>query len=201
MQRGGEMITPEIEASNGKGPLPRSFTEFLPSIYQTPDGEFIRQFLRGLEYLWGPVEEFLEDVSIPYDTRRTGVEFLPWLASWIGLRLNNNWPERKRRLLIRRAVDLYLARGTRRGMEEFLEIYAGIRPQIDEPFFGSPIAPETVIGENAIIGDIPEHCFVVTVFVPEGEEVDERAVREILDSEKPAHTAYDLRIERRSMQR
>jgi phage tail-like protein len=186
---------------NGKPPLPYQFSQFLPAIYQTPDGEFLRQFLAGLEYLWGPMESFLEDVSVLYDTNRTPTDFLPWLSSWVGLVLDANWPERKQRLLIRKAVHLYQWRGTRRGIEEFLELYTGLRPQISEPFVGSLIGPETMIGPEAVIGDVPEHCFVVTVFVAEGEEVNERAIRAILDAEKPAHTAYDLHIERRSSTR
>jgi len=192
-----ETLPAKIE-SNGRGPLPYHFLEYLPALYQDAECEFLHRFLAGLEVSWGPVERFLDDVSYVYDTRRAPTDFLPWLASWVGLRLNRNWPEHKQRELIRRAVRLYQIRGTRAGIEEFLEIYAGIRPQISEPLFGSPIGEETVIGENAVIGDIPEHCFVVTVFVPEGEEIDEAGIREILDSEKPAHTAYELRVERHS---
>jgi phage tail-like protein len=191
------VILPAPPEPNGKQPLPYTFSQFLPALYQSPDGEFLRRFLGGLEYLWTPMEGFLEDVSALYDTRQAPVEILPWLASWVGLVLDANWPENKRRLLVRKAVHLYQWRGTRKGIEEFLEVYTGIRPQISEPFQGSVIGPETVIGADAVIGDVPEHCFVVTVFVSEGEEINERAIRAILDAEKPAHTAYDLRIERR----
>ncbi|MCC2669731.1 MAG: hypothetical protein K0Q72_2202, partial [Armatimonadetes bacterium] len=47
---------------------------------------------------------------------------------------------------------------------------------------------------------IPEHCFVVTVFLREDEPSTaetEAAIRRILDQEKPAHTAYKLRLARR----
>ena len=176
--------------------LPFNIYQYLPSIYQRPECDFLRRFVEGLEETWIPIDAALIDPSVPYDTRRTPEDFLPWLASWVGLVLNQNWPERKRRTLIRRAVDLYLWRGTAKGISDYLEIYTGVRPQIAEPFQGSPIAAETVIGANAVIGDIPEHCFIVTVFVPDGEEVDEQIVREIIESEKPAHTAFDLRMER-----
>ena len=186
------------EPQSTQPPLGYEFIQFLPGIYQTPDCEFLQQFLRGLETLWIPIEEFLTDVSVPFDTRRTPEDFLPWLASWVGILLNENWPESKRRLLIRSAVDLYQWRGTRYGLERFLEIYTGLTPQISEPFIGSLIGPETVIGQDAVIGDIPPHCFVVTVYVPERETANEAIIRGIIDAEKPAHTAYDVRIERRS---
>lgn len=181
---------------NGAGPLPYRFDGFLPALYQRPDCRFLHRFLAGLEPSWRGVESFLEDPSVPFDTRRAPAEFLPWLAGWIGLSLNQNWPERKQRVLLREAVDLYQMRGTREGIERFLEIYTGVRPLVVEPFVGSTLGPETVVGENAVIGDVPEHCFTVTVFVRSGEDVEESLVRDIVDMEKPAHTACDLRLVR-----
>jgi phage tail-like protein len=185
---------------NGKPPLPYRFLDLLPSLYRDPqECAILHQFLFGLEQVWEPIEEFLDDVSKPYDTRRTRSEFLPWLADWIGIALDHRWDEAKQRRLLRRAVPLYQWRGTRRGITEFLEIYTGITPEITEPIKGTRFGPDALFG-RARIGDIPEHCFVVTVFLREDEPSTaetEAAIRRILDQEKPAHTAYKLRLARR----
>jgi hypothetical protein len=62
----------------------------------------------------------------------------------------------------------------------YLEIYAGVRPEIVEHFTAAEGGP-----------------FRFTVILKtKGEgSVDEARVRGIIEAEKPAHTTYELRIE------
>lgn len=187
-------MTPSSPAT-GHRPLPYHFHEFLPAIYQRPEGDFVRRFLSGLEPTWTDVEAHLADPSRLVSPRTAPDRFLPWLAGWIGLTLDQNWPERKQRLLLQEAVDLYQLRGTSAGLCRFLEIYTGVRPGIVEPFDGGTFGAGTLIGQ-AILGDVPAHCFTVTVFLRPDEEVDEGLVEEIVEMEKPAHTACRIRCVR-----
>lgn len=122
-------------------------------------------------------------------------DFLSWLATWVALVTDENWPELKRRRLIREAADLYRWRGTRRGLSRYLEIYAGVIPEInDQPFAGMRLGTDTLLGRDTLLGDVPPHTFVVTLALPDPETINEQVVRDIIDSEKPAHTGYALRI-------
>ena len=153
--------------------------QYLPAIYQKND--FLRRFLLIFETLLAPIEELLEHTHEYFDPRYAPPEYLPWLASWVDLVLDENWPEERRRALIRRAVELYRWRGTRRGLRDYLQIYTGVEPEIHEhltPEEGGPFR------------------FTVVIHLPSGAEVDEHRVRAIIEAEKPAHTQYELRIHR-----
>ncbi len=54
--------------------------------------------------------------------------------------------------------------------------------------------PRTLLGRNAILGDVSPHTFIITLAVPDPAQLDEQIVRQIIENEKPAHTAYTLRI-------
>ncbi len=193
----------------------------LPAIYaeemdrlQEASGEpyeppFFRRYLRGFDDALEPMKETLDNLHRFFGAYETPPDFLPWLATWVDLVLDQNWPEMKRRRLIREAVELYRWRGTRRGLMRYLEIYAGVKPEInDRPFRGMRLGPDTVLGtgledpekahQNTVLGDVPDHTFVVTIAVPDPSAISEQTVRDIIDAQKPAHTAYVVRIVRRT---
>lgn len=179
---------------------------YLPAIYTQPteragrygpyeDSPFFERFLRGFEDAMAPTGEMLSEIADYFDADTAPAEFLPWLGTWVALILDENWPGLKRRLLIKEAVELYRWRGTRHGLMRYLEIYAGVAPQInDQPFRGMRLGPNTLLGRDARLGDVPPHTFVVTLAVPDPRTVNEQTVRDIIESEKPAHAAYELRI-------
>ncbi|NLH99222.1 MAG: hypothetical protein GX446_06990 [Chthonomonadales bacterium] len=193
----------------------------LPAIYademnnaetRDPDdhsGPFFRRYLKGFEDSTVPLRRRLDHLHRFFDAYEAPPDFLPWLATWVGIVLDENWPEMKRRRLIREAVELYRWRGTRRGLARYLEIYAGVRPEInDRPFRGMRLGPNTRLGvglsdpermdQNTVLGDVPNHSFVVTLAVADPSTVNEQTVRDIIEAQKPAHTAYVARIVRRS---
>jgi len=180
--------------------------QYLPSIYSPPDGArregmpyedppFFARFLRGFEDALGPMQALLDQMERIVDPAAAPADLLPWLATWVALVLDESWPELKRRRLIREATELYRWRGTRRGLARYLEIYTGHTPEIvDRPFHGMRLAEDARLGRSTTLGDIPAHTFVVTLAVPDPEAVSEQMVRDIIEAEKPAHAAYDLRI-------
>jgi phage tail-like protein len=158
-------------------PPPSRLLQYLPAIYQESD--FMGRFLRIFEDQLLPVEDILGQLPYYFDPRLTPPSFLPWLASWIDLALDENWPEERRRELIHRGTDLYRWRGTRRGLLTYLRIYAGVEPQIEEHLAAADGGP---------------FRFTVVLRVADPTAVDETRVRAIIEAEKPAHTTYALRI-------
>ncbi len=190
---------------------PPNLASFLPAIYreaasaqetvglQYEDPPFFARYLCGFEDAWTPIQGALDSMHQLFGAMTTPPDFLPWLATWVSLTLDENWPELKRRRLIKEAIHLYQWRGTRYGLSRYLEIYTGLTPEInDQPFVGMRLGPTTLLGCDTVLGDVPPHTFVVTLALPPAVNVNERTARDIIEAEKPAHTAYRLRIVRRT---
>jgi hypothetical protein len=127
------------------------------------------------------------------------------------LTLDERWPEEKRRKLLASAVALYRKRGTRLGLEEYLEIYTGARVRVTEHgAHNFRLGPQARLGLGVALGTINRpHTFTVTAYLPaEPDEAyaapEERARLEarrrrmleaIIEAEKPAHTSYTLHVE------
>jgi len=91
---------------------------------------------------------------------------LPWLASFLGLVLDERWArapragggtEDARRALIREASCLFRLRGTVRGLKRFIEIYTGFPVTIFEQFrargLGGPVLGATgALGSASVVG-------------------------------------------------
>jgi len=96
---------------------------YLPAIFrETP---FLEMFLRPFEQALQNFHDRTGNISTCFDPFTTDADFLPWLASWVALVLDDEWPEEKKRLLISRTMDLYRGRGTVDSLKEYLEIYTG----------------------------------------------------------------------------
>lgn len=190
---------------------PRSdFIAMLPGIYQEAMDEqrrdsddpsyppFFERFLLGFEDAYEPLRLTMAHLDSLFGPFSTPPEFLTWLAAWVCMPLNENWPEMKRRRLVREAVELWRWRGTKKGLSRYLQIYTGVEPEIDDqPVEGMRLGPDSKLGEIKL-GDIPPHTFVVNIAVPDLESINEEIVHDIISYEKPAHTAYALRIVRKT---
>ena len=183
------------------GMLPAMYTDALDKLQEESGDDqqpFFARFLRGFDDELEPLEHLLPVLHRYFGPYSTPSDFVPWLSTWVALALNDNWSEMRRRRLIAEAVELYRWRGTRKGLSRYLEIYAGVQPEInDQPFHGWRLGGDTLLGHNTVLGDVAEHTFVVTLAVPDPSAVNEQIVRDIIESEKPAHTGYTLRIVRR----
>ena len=128
-----------------------------------------------------------------FDPKRAGAKFLPWLASWVALELDETWEESKRRDLVGRIVSLYRLRGTVEGLKSFVEIYTGIRPDIIEEGTGGwqVGVRSTVEVDLRIYGTWEEDAHRFSVLAKTFEELSperKAKIRERVLIEKPAHT-------------
>ena len=182
--------------------LPAIYGEAVSSENESSESSFERPFferyLRGFEDQIEPMRRRLSELDSVQDPDEAPAEFLPWLATWAALLLDENWPQLKRRRLIKEVIELYRWRGTRYGLARYLELYTGILPEIhDLPFTGMTLGPQTLLGRDTVLGDVPPHTFVLILSVPDRTKIDERVIRTIIEAEKPAHTAYTLQFAER----
>jgi phage tail-like protein len=194
------------------------YVQYLPSIYQKGKEDsltFLGSFLKAFEKILSgigdgvkiddePIKgigEILDALYTYFDPCTVPKEFLNWLAGWVALTLKEGetWDENKKRDLISRIVPLYQKRGTREGLEEYLKIYVGDGVSISDDPGPLRVGVSSTVGVDTVIGGLPPYFFIVNVtfLAPNPKLMEEktRAIKEIIDMEKPAHTFYRINID------
>ncbi len=192
--------------------MPRlSYLTYLPATYarrdkrNDPSGAlFLERFLALFEYKLTEIEAVYESVSTLLSPETRDEHWLRYVAAWLGLVFDQSWSVQRRRQLVLEAADLYQRRGTPAALQRFLEIYTGRRPALLEGYQWRPSAA-LVIGRSgrlgcSLLGGIPcnyqpyAHRFTLFVFLEEGCDLEARepAIRNIVETLKPAHVEYTL---------
>jgi phage tail-like protein len=158
-----------------------SSLQYLPGVYREDavSADFLGRFLSIFDTMRGQSSELISVMARYFDPMATpancrnqgGTDFLAWLASWLGLTLDSNWPREKRRALVRQAHRLFALRGTPEGLKLQIEIFAGVKPRILELYrlrrwlvvnsatlgnnstvFGDAVMKRLEVGVNSTIG-------------------------------------------------
>lgn len=182
------------------------YLRYLPVLYE--DDHLMSRFLMLFESFWSPIESQINNVHYYFDPRVTPSNFLPWLASWLDLSLDEYWTEAQLRQLIRWAIALHRSRGTKWGLLKYLEIYTGQHAEIIEHRAKNfVLGPDIRIGPGIALGrgNVP-HTFSVRLRLPaldiedeqernRQERIRRRTIESIIEMQKPAHTVYTLYLE------
>jgi phage tail-like protein len=178
----------------------RSFVEFLPSVYQQGgagiETDFLRRMLRVVQHTFESLRVRADTLHEVFRPGSTDPEFLPWLASWIALTLEPDWPTDKKRRVIRRAAALYPIRGTARALIEMVEIFTGHRVRVREnefPYRGFRVGQSRMSIDTIVLPKVNlAHTFVVELPVSDEalSDADLQRVHRVIHIEKPAHTLY-----------
>lgn len=180
------------------------YVNFLPRVYQEQD--FLRRFLAILEESFHPSWDIHQTFWAYLDPKLAPKALLPFLAHWVGWKLDLRLDERRNRTLISEAIKLYRWRGTERGLELCLELYTGLPPEaieIRQQISKGFIFGETRLGEDeAELGaaTIRPYYFEVTLRPDANhalDDEDEQLVRDVIDEYKPAFCQYKLFIQPR----
>jgi phage tail-like protein len=112
-----------------------TYLRYLPPIYAKDaiSRDFLERFLSLFESILGGVEGHIHRLPELFDPYAAPACFLPWLASWVALDLDEEWDEQKKRDAIARAFQLQCLRGTVKGMRKYLKLYANVDAVIEEP--------------------------------------------------------------------
>jgi phage tail-like protein len=156
----------------------------LPSIYR--EGDFGMRFVGALETLIDPIVGLLDCLPGQFDPDIASREMMQLLAAWLGVDLEESWPDDKRRRFVRKAPELARRRGTREGLEQALAI-------------AFPDLPLRVEDQGAVVSaldpaELPPPAppqFLVYCDQP----IDQPAVlARMIEYMKPVHVSYKLRI-------
>ncbi|RUS92554.1 hypothetical protein DSM106972_098700 [Dulcicalothrix desertica PCC 7102] len=181
-----------------------TYMEFLPLLYREVD--FIGRFMNIFEQAYQPAIDSFNSMWANLDALTAPQALLPFLAHWVGWQFDSVWELPQQRRLIRRAVELYRWRGTRKGLRLYLHLYTGLpldediqnendkHISITEPFGNGFILNEAELG-NAVLGGGQAYHFVVRLRPKESNTIHEALIRRIIEQEKPAFCTYELSIE------
>jgi len=166
---------------------PHPLGERLPALFQE-DG-FVQQLTSALDEVLAPVFVSLDNLPAYLDPDLAPVDFLGWLAGWVGVGLDENWPEARQRELVSRAADLYRRRGTVFALAEQIALYTGSTPEIEDS--GGVASSPTPGGTMPGTGD-PR--LVVRVRVSDPDSVDVRRLEALVAEAKPAHVPHQVEV-------
>jgi phage tail-like protein len=132
--RGDGHATPCIESIALE--FPRiTLRRYLPAVFgfDAAGADFTDRFTAVFDATLRSIERVLDREAMLFDplsapaVRRKGasIDFLAWLASWVGITLAQEWPEPRRRRYFRAATRLYCLRGTYLGLWRQLLLLLG----------------------------------------------------------------------------
>jgi phage tail-like protein len=159
--------TPRVRALRAEYPT-HDYLRRLPKTLSRDEqvAAFLRRYLAMFEGQLGEFEGKADARATLLDPRSAPAEILPWLASFVGLLLDERMAraprpggkiEDVRRPLIAEAIWLFRFRGTVSGLRRFVEIYLGIETILIEKFrlrgLGGALLPDsTGVITNSILG-------------------------------------------------
>jgi phage tail-like protein len=135
--RGNTRVSPRVKCLRAEHPS-HDYLRRLPKTFSRdqPAASFLLRYLAMFEGFLGETEARGVDRDLLLDPRSAPDECIPWLASFVGLMLDERWaaapsargqtPNDARREFIREAVWLFRYRGTLPGLKRFIEIYTGV---------------------------------------------------------------------------
>ena len=174
--------------------------QYLPEIYFNDD--FTSRFLMLFESFWKPITQQVDQVEYYFDPDLTPPEFVPWLASWLGLSVDESLPIDRVRTLLKNAMMLYQYRGTYAALKKYLEIYTAGEVEIEEQrAHNFVLGAESTLGVDIALGsDNMPNSIIVNLRLPESElernqysqEMYHRKINEVIRTMVPAHTSIRL---------
>lgn len=217
---GNTAVCPRVRAVRVEVPG-HDLLDRLPGAYRRDPGSasFLTRYLAITDGLLTDIQTRAARRDLLLDPHAAPAEVLPWLASLVGLTLDERWPERARRTMLAEAVSLFRCRGTVCGLRRMLEIYLEAQVILIETFrfrgLGGAAAGETgtagaVVGFGYRVGgerdgdrDGPSagtaadafatHAHRFTVLVARDLDAEQLAiVHSLLDLHRPAHTLVEV---------
>lgn len=194
---GSETSTPCIDRMRIYFPR-MSLLDYLPAVYQENEAsrEFLSRYLAIFGSMLDDMEEKIDNIAELFDAETVSGSVMDWLASWLGIAVDDNWDDATLRKLIIKAPYIFARRGTREALEMFLEIFTGVKPLIVEHFQFKQFQETTELKDlmDKLYGQDP-YAFTV-LLNPAGSLSTSQmgTLQTILAQEKPAFTDARLVI-------
>lgn len=126
-----------------------SWAAYLPELYrkEMKNGSFLDRYLAVFQSLYEDAGDYIREFPRELSPALAPFGFLQEMAGWLDVEEPHMWTERSLRFLLEHITEFSATRGTRRGIELFVELYTGEKPFViewqdwkryrDEPVRGS----------------------------------------------------------------
>ena len=159
----------------------------LPAIFQE-DG-FAMRLAGGFDDVLAPIMATIDNLDAYIDSNYAPEDFLDWLASWVGLAVDETWELVRRRALVARAVELYRVRGTLAGLASLIELVTTGTVEIVD---NGGTAWSAKAGTKPPGTSTPG--VAVRVRVKDPKKVDVARLERLVASAKPAHVPHAVEV-------
>lgn len=166
------------------------FSSNLGATHLHAEETFFQRLVSAFDAVLAPAHSSIEDIDLYLDASTCPADFLPWLAGWLGVTLNDRWPLARRRHFVTQSAEVFRLRGTLEGVRQALALSVGeschIEDSGDVSWNINPQAPIAEVGYPSITVRLPD-------LTESGEEVDSDLVRQLCVFLVPAHVTVDVR--------
>ena len=159
----------------------------LPSVFAEDD--LAQRYVAGLDDLFAPLLSVLDSLEAYFSPALAPIDFVGWLAEWVGAELHGDEPDRQARGAVATAAALHRLRGTPRGLSAAVRLAFGVTPEIVES--GGATWSERPLG--ALPGE-PEPRLDVLLRVADPAAVDESRLAALVAAVRPAHVPCTVRV-------
>lgn len=167
--------------------IARTIQERLPSLLQ--EDLVVSDISSSLDSVIAPVYVTLDCLESYFDPTLAPIDFVQWLATWVGVVLDETWSEESTRNLVKRSLSLFRVRGTSLGLKEHLAIYTGVEADIEETgsveIFTAPTPP---------IVEPYTPNLRVTINLPKDSKATTDRIEAIVNSSKPANVPSAVEV-------
>ncbi|WP_227820200.1 phage tail protein [Agromyces aureus] len=108
---------------------PSPYVTRLPAVLQ--EDEFLQRWLTAFDASIAPVLSVLDNLDAYVRPGTTPADFLDWLASWVDVELDEEWPVEQRRRVVADAAGLHRRAGRFDGVLETVQLIAGPDAAVD----------------------------------------------------------------------
>jgi phage tail-like protein len=147
-------VSPQIARIQGET-TGDSYLDYLPEVYArgVTANDFLPRLLAIAHSELGDLEATIDSLPSLFDAGMARAADLAFLGSWQAFdlppRIDPASNPADARALLHRIPDLYRRRGTPSGIQDFVEIYSGVRPSIFEAFRSAGV---WILDETSVLG-------------------------------------------------
>lgn len=166
---------------------PYPIGSMLPAIMQ--EDPLAMALTEALDDVLAPAIASLDCLHAYVDPQLAPIDFVEWLAGWVGIELNENWPPERQRAAVAAAVGLHRTRGTVAGLRDYLSLATGGIVEITD----SGATTWSDEPDAALPGESTPYVHV-RVTLPPGSAIQPAVIDELVNTAKPVHVTHRVTV-------
>jgi phage tail-like protein len=159
----------------------------LPGLFH--DDDFTQRFCSALDEVLSPIFLTLDAIEAYVDPWLAPDDFLQWVSEWVGMPIDPDLPDDRKRALVAKAAVLYGWSGTAKGIADLVETYSGVRPEVED---SGGVSWSGVPG-----GEVPgtdEMKVTVRLRLDKPDSIDVSRIERLLAGVIPAHVVTTVEV-------